>query len=83
MFSVSLSFSFYCIQFSIKSSYKSSNEGAGHVEASEDEESDADVDLARSGRVLHVRLQHALDHPVAAEADEVVDERQKDGWMLK
>ncbi len=50
----------------------------GHVESAEDEKGDADVDLRRSGLVLHVRLEHRFDHAVAAEADEVVDERHED-----
>ena len=29
-----------------------------------------------------MRLEHALDHAVAAEADEVVDERHEDGGVL-
>jgi hypothetical protein len=29
-----------------------------------------------------VRLKHGLDHAVAAEADEVVNERHEDGWVL-
>ena len=65
-----------------ENSYNSGNERAGHVEASEDEEGDSDVVLRRASRALHVRLKHALDHAVAAEADEVVDERHEDGGVL-
>ena len=33
--------------------------------------------------ILHVRFQHALDHPKAAEASEVVQERHEDGGVLE
>jgi hypothetical protein len=66
----------------VGTTYQSCDERARHVQSPEDEEGDADVELRCSGGVLHVRLKHRFDHAVAAEADEVVNERHEDGWVL-
>ena len=71
------------VRHEIRNSYISNNGCGCHVEASKDEEGNADLHLVSSSCRLQVRLQHGLNHAVAACTEKVVDKREGDQRVLK
>ncbi len=63
-------------------SYVSPDGSVDHVAPARDEERQRHLQLRGAGVRLEVRLQHGAHHPVGAEADEVVQERQPHAWHL-